>query len=398
VLACFGYGKTIKAISSLYRCDIFDDKCKTGFRDEYGNRVYPSSEFDGTKYEKIVVTPGIAPHNKLVKNSLDKVISDYDLIKTPTPFSIWVSGTNGKTTTTQMINHLLPNSISGGNIGTPVTLLDRSSDFWVIESSSFTLFYTKYASPNIYALLPISDDHLSWHGSFKEYEYSKLKPLTLMSENSTAIIPSKYRDFKTKAKKILYKDSSDLARKFDIDIEKIEFKEPFLLDALIALAVSSLTTEDINYSKLNEFRVDKYKLEEFRDSRDRVWINDSKATNIDATIQAIKHINRDKTIFLILGGDDKGANLTPLFELLKEFENLTIFAIGRNRLRLLSLAKEFNINYYIYEHLSNAIKKIDTLHTINSTAILSPAAASLDQFKSYQDRGEIFSKLVLSLK
>ena len=107
------------------------------------------------------------------------------------PFSIWISGTNGKTTTTQMLTHLLEKrgAVSGGNIGTPLADLDTEASIWVLESSSFTLHHTHLASPDIYLLLPITPDHLDWHGTPEQYEADKLKPLLTMKEGELALVP-----------------------------------------------------------------------------------------------------------------------------------------------------------------------------------------------------------------
>ena len=157
------------------------------------------NQYDLNSNEYTVVSPGIPPYNNMVLNSKN-LISDYDLFASSIPFSIWISGTNGKTTTTQMCQHLLKEygSIYGGNIGVPLSHLDEKAPIWILETSSFTLHYTNKAKPNIYILLPISEDHITWHGSFEEYKNAKLKPLSLMNENDIAIIPAEFKDFKTK--------------------------------------------------------------------------------------------------------------------------------------------------------------------------------------------------------
>ncbi len=91
-----------------------------------------------------------------------------------------------KTTTTQMIAHLFSdkNAKDGGNIGIPLVDIPKSK-IWILESSSFTLHYTKIATPDIYLLLPIKPDHISWHGGFEEYKRAKLSPIARMKEGST---------------------------------------------------------------------------------------------------------------------------------------------------------------------------------------------------------------------
>ena len=124
--------------------------------------------------------------------------------------------------------------------------------------------------------------------------------------------------------------------------------------------------------------------------KNRLWIDDSKATNVDATINALKSF-KDKEIHLILGGDDKGANLNPLFDDLINY-NITIYAIGSNENKIIDLAKSKNIESFSMKTLNNAVKEIDTKLHSKALGILSPAAASLDQFTSYKHRGEEFKK------
>ena len=366
-------------------------------KDKFPNAtLYDDKDFENydlQSEELTVVSPGIPPYNNMVLNSKN-VVSDYDLFEDIIPFSIWISGTNGKTTTTQMCQHLLKeyNSVCGGNIGIPLSSMDEKAPIWILETSSFTLHYTNKSKPNIYLLLPISEDHITWHGSFKEYQDAKLKPLTLMNENEIAIIPEEFKDIKTNAQVITYKNSDDLCEYFKIDKSKIKFKEPFLLDAILAMCVQKIVFDEINYDLINEFIIDKHKVEEFKDKKNRLWIDDSKATNVDATINAlVPYINND--IHIILGGDDKGANLKPLFENIKDLD-IYVYAIGSNTNKIVDYCNEYKIKVESCTYLNIAVEKMDKNLTINSVGILSPAAASLDQFKSYAHRGDEFKNLV----
>lgn len=369
-------------------------------RDKFPNAIlYDDKDFelyDKNSNKKTIVSPGIPPYNEMIKNA-NNIQSDYDLFNDLMPFSIWISGTNGKTTTTQMCQHILSNynSLCGGNIGTPVSKLCPKASIWILETSSFTLHYTNIASPNLYLLLPISEDHITWHGSFEEYENAKLKPISLMQEGEIAIIPEKYKNYKTDAYKITYKNSIDLCNKFGINKDKLKFKEPFLLDALLALCAKKIIFDEIDYERINTFTIDEHKLEEFVDNKNRIWVNDSKATNVDATINALIPY-KEMNIHLILGGDDKGANLIPLFENIQNLD-IVVYAIGSNSKRIENFCKKNNIKIISCEKIKNAVSKIDSNLKENSIGILSPAAASLDQFKSYAQRGKEFKKLVLNL-
>ncbi len=361
--------------------------------------LYDDSDFDQydlNSNELTVVSPGIPPYNEMVLSSKN-IVSDYDLFENIIPFSIWISGTNGKTTTTQMCQELLKqyNSVCGGNIGIPLSLMNEKAPIWILETSSFTLHYTNKVKPNIYILLPISEDHITWHGSFKEYRDAKLKPLSMMNENDIAILPFEFKDVKTDAHLITYKNSDDLCEYFNFDKSKINFKEPFLLDAVLAMSTLKIIFDETNYDLINNYKVDKHKVEEFKDKKNRLWIDDSKATNVDATINALVSYDK-KNIHIILGGDDKGANLTPLFENIRNLD-ITVYAIGSNTSKIVDFCKEFSIKVKECTYLNIAVEQIDENLSQNSVAILSPAAASLDQFKSYSHRGEEFKNLVNNL-
>lgn len=381
-LRILGRGLTAQAIKNKFPDALmYDDSNK--------------DEYDIHKDTLTVVSPGIPPSNYLVQNTKN-LISDYDLFldKENIPFSIWISGTNGKTTTTQMCQQILGKYKSefGGNIGTPLASLNLNSKIWILETSSFTLHYTSRVNPNLYVLLPISEDHISWHGSFEEYKKSKLKPLDNMSDGEIAIIPKEFENYETRAKKIVYNSSDDLCKIFNINKSKIKFKEPFLLDAILSLCCSVILFDEIDYDLINSFEIDEHKVEEVYDKKNRLWINDSKATNVDATICALESY-KNKKIYLILGGDDKGANLIPLFENLKSY-TIEIFSIGVNCEKLLELSSEYDFINIVCENLEKAVSEISLKHDENSVAMLSPAASSLDQFNSYKERGNQFKNLI----
>ncbi len=393
----FGYGKTTKAIAKAFGpCTFYDDNVNKPFTDDDGNRLKPSSEFDPRYSTLEIPSPGIPPEHLLIKRA-NNLQSEYDFFAEEMPFSIWLSGTNGKTTTTQMMEHLLRDkgAVAGGNIGVPLAELSTDDPIWILETSSFTLHYTNKARPNIFVLLPISPDHLSWHGSYEEYVNAKLKPLQWMQEGEAIILPREFADRKTDGFVIPYDTTEDLAEYFGFDLSRIKFKGAFLMDAVIAMGIDKILYDRANYEQINTFVLDPHRQEELYDAQNRLWVNDTKATNIDATVAALQRY-KDKPLHLILGGDDKGVELTPLFDLLKTL-NVTLYTIGSNETRLNQLAKAFNIPFHPSSILDNAIRSIDVNHDLNSVALLSPAAASLDQFPSYAARGDQFKKTILSL-
>ncbi len=409
----FGYGLTTKAIAKKLGggCTFFDDNVKEPYTDEHGNKLFPSHLFDPEKSTLEVTTPSLKPNHPLIQ-SAKHLLSEYDYflgnnssLLTPhsslerqKPFTIWISGTNGKTTTTQMLTHLLEKrgAVSGGNIGTPLAELSTDAPIWVLESSSFTLHHTHTASPDIYLLLPITPDHLDWHDTAEQYEADKLKPLLTMKEGELALVPKGLNLPKTDAYVVEYDSNAFVAEYFKLESEKLRFKAAFLQDALLALAVTKVLFDEADYALMNAFTLDAHRQEELRDAQHRLWINDSKATNLDATIQAVKGY-ADKKIHLILGGDDKGVDLSPLFELIKPLD-LTLYTIGANSDKLLHLSKAYNIHAVESKTIDVAIDKISHVLDEHSVALLSPAAASFDQFKSYKHRGETFKELIKDLK
>jgi len=395
----FGYGITTKAIAKKVggSCTFYDDNVKKPYIDEDKNQILPSSLFDPNSSELEVTTPSLPPTHPLI-NSAKHLLSEYDYFAKKMPFSIWISGTNGKTTTTQMLQHLLEKrgSVAGGNIGTPLAELDPQAPIWILESSSFTLHHTNIASPNIYLLLPITPDHLDWHGTPEQYESDKLKPLLTMKEGEMALVPKGLTLPQTNAFVVEYDSAQFLENYFEIDSSKIRFKAAFLEDALLALAVTKTLFDEIDYEKINNFTLDNHRQEETKDSLGRLWVNDSKATNLDAAIQAIKTYD-DRFIHLIVGGNDKGADLTPLFKLMAT-KQLHLYTIGANSKKLALLAKKYGVEFTSSQTLENAINTIATNRNQNDVALLSPAAASFDQFNSYKHRGEEFFRFVKKIK
>ena len=407
-ISLFGYGKTTRAIAEkIGPCTFYDDHVTVPHRDERGNLLAPPSMFDPGRSDLEIPSPGFPPNHPLIQ-SARHLISEYDLFLSGSgnresgngdrkvPYTIWISGTNGKTTTTQMVTHLLRErgAVSGGNIGTPLAALDPEAPIWVLETSSFTLHYTKHAKPDLYLLLPVTPDHLSWHGGEAGYIADKLKPLGSMREGEAVILPGQFASEPTEGFKIPYETTEDIAGYFGIDTEKIAFEGAFLLDAVLALGVSKILFDEIDYERINAFRLDPHRQERVVDRFGRLWINDTKATNIDATIQALKPW-QERKIHLILGGDDKGVDLTPLFEELRKYD-VHLYAIGSNREKIAALAKEYRLACDVTETLEKAVETMAKRHDGKSVALLSPAAASLDQFASYAERGDIFKKIISS--
>lgn len=390
-ISLFGYGATMRALSARVRCTIYDDKFTTDSTDEYGNALRPSAAFEPNNSDIEIPSPGIPPSHPLIMRAKN-LWSEYDYFAPIMPKSVWISGTNGKTTTTEMTQLLFANkgAVMGGNVGIPLAKLDSNAPLWILETSSFTLHYTRRAAPQLYILLAIEDDHISWHQSFEAYREAKLSPLLRMQDDCVALLPKSLLPFVPKhcCKVIGYENSTHLAQLFHIDTARVPFSEPFLQDALLALAAAKILGNTLPYELLASYRIGAHRQQKALDKRGRLWVNDSKATNIDATLKALQNY-KDKKIHLILGGDDKGTNLLPLFEALRGYD-VCIYAIGSNEQRLCTFAAQAQIPCVACGELQNAVESIDKSLQTNEVALLSPAAASLDQFSSYAQRGKMF--------
>ncbi len=421
-LSFFGYGKTTRAIATRLGegFDFYDDRCEKPWTDDAGNRIHPSEAFDPDQSLMEILTPSIRPDSPLLAQAKNPV-SEYDLFLgrqwmdsfsdddrrylpssifhlPSAPRTVWISGTNGKTTTTQMLTWLLEphGAVSGGNIGTPLAELDPEAPLWILETSSYTLHHTREASPDLYILLPITPDHIDWHGNAESYSADKLSPLLRMREGEPALIPADLEPPESFAWIISYDSDNSLANYFDIDASALRYRAGFRLDALLALAAGRILFDEVDIGRLNAFGLDRHRQEEITDAQGRLWVNDSKATNLDATLQALEAY-RDRPIHLIAGGDDKGVDMTPLIERLARLD-ATLYTMGSNSERLSRLAREYGVPVRTFQELDEAMQAVAESLREGEVALLSPAASSLDQFPSYAVRGDHFVEFVRRLR
>ncbi|WP_104695180.1 UDP-N-acetylmuramoyl-L-alanine--D-glutamate ligase [Helicobacter salomonis] len=409
MISLLGYGRTNKAFAAYFHrhgmsCTIYDDNVHTPATTPHNQPLLPSATFDPARSSVEIVSPGIPPHHPLVLAS-QHLVSEYDYvaqIRRPA-CTLFVSGTNGKTTTTEMLGLLCEpfEAQVGGNIGVPLINLD--APIWILESSSFSLHYTQHYAPDFYILLPLAQDHLNWHGTYEHYVRAKLKPLGLMRGGSPAFLQAclqthplvrmalKRSDAPTL---IFYENSTHLAQQMGLELAKVRFEEPFLLDALLALSATKLAFNTIDYDRLNSYALQPHRLEVFQDAQARTWVNDSKATNVDATLKALARFAH-RYVHLIVGGDSKQMDLTPLFETLAHMQ-VQIYTIGTSAALMSEMAKKYGVNALHCGDLASAVHAIKASLKRDQIALLSPSAASLDQFSSYQERGDLFKKWVLA--
>ena len=318
--------------------------------------------------------------------------------------SIVVTGTNGKSTTCKLIQHILKtNTLDaqlGGNIGRPILDLKiKRKSIVIIEASSFQLAYTKFIKPTFAAILNITNDHLDWHKTIANYENSKFKVFSKQDSNDTAILSNKklIRLFKKKnflsQLKIIEKNSLKNKIKKKITNNYL-ISEPNLENLIFAYQISKLfkIKEKIFLRAVNNFKGLPHRHEIFLKKNKITFINDSKATSFESTKHALKN---NKNIFWIFGGLPK----------IKDNFNLT--GISSNIIKSFIIGKKTsyfknqvfkNIKYKISFNLKNAIKDVfkELLLTKNNKIIvlLSPASASYDQFNNFAERGNQFKKII----
>ena len=360
------------------------------------------------KVDYIILSPGISLQNTKYKKHLikykKKIITDIDLLYLSKKInfkSIVVTGTNGKSTTCKIIAHLLKknkfNVEIGGNIGTPVLNLKiKKNIYLVIEASSFQLSHSKFIHPNYAILLNITNDHLDWHGSMPHYVNSKLKIFNFQTTNDLALINNKFKNqfkkkrylsklinLKTKIyKKIRNKINNDYL-KSNINDENMNFV--YTLSKFLKISDKSFITS------MNSFVGLPHRYEIFLKKKNIIFINDSKATSFESSKFALAS---SKNIYWILGGLPKIKDKINLKDIKKNI--IKSYIIGKN---INFFKKQLNnkINYITTHNLKNSIIKIlqdiKLFKKENNIILLSPSAASFDQFKNFENRGTEFKKL-----
>jgi len=352
----------------------------------------------------IVLSPGISLiKNKKLNKFKKKIITDIDLfyLTKKNLKTIVVTGTNGKSTTCKLLTHLLQkNKLKSslvGNIGTPILNVKyNKNNYVVIEASSFQLSHSKFIYPDYAFFLNFSNDHLNWHGSKDAYLASKLKIFQLQKKKNIAIINKKLKKNFIK-KKFL----SKLVIPKNKDYEKIKLKinNKYLTSNINDENVSFVYTfakllkisEKSFISAMNAFRGLPHRFEFFLKKRNITFINDSKATSFTASKLALSGI---ENIYWILGGLPKKGDKIKLGKLKKNI--IKCYLIGKNINFFKNQIKNI-INFSVTRDLKNSIieifNDIKLQKKSKKVILLSPAAASFDQFKNFEKRGEKFKIL-----
>ena len=393
-----------------------------GVKVEYGSH---SDKFiDGASF--VVTSPGIPPKSEIFKRIKERnipVISEIEFAyqNVDTPFVV-ITGTNGKTTTTSLVSHILSEDFTApvcGNIGVPPTsLTEDETDFLVCEVSSFQAEFTEQFKPYISCWTNFTPDHIDWHNGLENYFKAKAKMFLGKQSPNYVILNAKDEKLlefskQCKKSKVFLFDTENYPNASYIKENAIWYKEDNVEEKIIELkdcplvghhnyqnimcGVISAKLCDMENEAIKEriksFKAPEHRLEKVREMDGIVFYNDSKATNPEASIVAIDSFN-NTDVALILGGRDKNTDLTEMCDSINKHVK-TVLLIGEATERFEENLKKNGFSNIIKE--DSLESAIDTAISLKpEVVLLSPACASFDMFNSYEHRGEVFKEYVLS--
>ena len=413
-LTGYSAAKTLKKLGAKILC--WDDNEK--IRKKIKNLNFPINKFwlKQNLVDNIVISPGININKCKIRNYLrknfNKIITDLDLFfdLNKSHLIISITGTNGKSTTCKIIEKILKtakyNVKTVGNIGNPILSLSKTKKKYVfiLEVSSYQLQYSQLFCSKHAAILNISPDHLERHKNIKNYirvksriffaqnssDYSYINSANKYSKSIKNIF--KNRKIKSKLVPIGKPSYKSLIKK--INNKYFESKGNIENMAFAYRIAKNLKIKDkIIIKGLNKFKGLPHRQEIVFSNKKLLCINDSKATSFDASLQSLSNYNQ---IYWIVGGLPKHKDYFYLKKVKKRI--VKAYIIGKNILFFKKQIKK-NFPFSISNNMQNAVNNIykDLKSNKNSkqTILLSPAAASFDQFNNFENRGNYFKKLVI---
>ena len=422
---------TVKTLSKLgYEVYTFDkNKEKVDQLKGYDYSPISLLNIGEINYKYVVKSPGIKPSDDILQKLEKKyeIISDIELSYRifPKKKILAVTGTNGKTSTTSMITHILNESgvkaISVGNIGEGILWQMYNNDaVFVEELSSFQLKNTFDFHPHIASILNITEDHLDWHKDFDDYINSKLniaknqtnKDYIVINKNDeilqknierfqgqiyefSSVGPVK-RGLYLKNNKIYYIDEIENYELLDTSDLRIIGNHNYenLMAAMLEAYLFGIDFEKIIEASKTFVSIE-HRLE-FVDEINGVKIyNDSKATNVDSAVKAIKSFANP--MIIIAGGYDKKIDYS---DYVKEFKNngKLMVIMGDTKTQIKNLCEDYGVKYILADDMDDAVKKAIDNAKSNDTILLSPASASWDMYPSYEVRGKDFKEKIEKYK
>jgi UDP-N-acetylmuramoylalanine--D-glutamate ligase len=378
-----------------------------------------AADEDASPYQMAVVSPGIDPASRLARNFASRkinIIGELELgwqsCETPV---IAVTGTNGKTTTTellaQMLNACGQRTIACGNIGKPLSEVAREKkpfDVLTVEVSSFQLETIQTFRPSISLWLNFAPDHLDRYRSVADYRAAKLRIFENQTVDDVAVVNAIEKIPGIRSHTITFSAYSDQADfrlsegtiicggQAVLRLSETKLRGSHNIENLMATLAAGMT-RGLSFTEmvppLSKYEPQPHRCEFVREVAGVSYINDSKATNIDALEKALRA--QTKPIILIAGGKDKGFTFDPLRSLVKEKVRSTIL-IGE---MAESIRHSWNgaAKSEIANSLADAVERAHTIAKAGEVVLFSPGTSSFDMFKSYADRGDQFRALVQAL-
>lgn len=432
------YGLGVTGISSVKSLDklgyevLTYDKNKENIKELEGYKYSPISDsrISDLKVDFVIKSPGIKPSDpvvqKLARNN--EIISDIEASERlfPSKEKIAITGTNGKTSTTSMVAHILnecgKKAYAVGNIGEGILWqMHEKEGVFVEELSSFQLHDTNRYHPHIGAILNIKEDHIDWHGSFDDYINSKLKLGQNQNErdylvlNAEDEISQKHKkDFKAQiyefssqnmVSKGLFLDGniicfvnggSTIAEILDVRELSVIGRHNYenVMAAILLTYLYGLDLSEI-IKAIKTFKAISHRLEYVKTLSEVDFYNDSKGTNVDSSVKAIESF--EKPIIIIAGGYDKNIDYTDFVKAFKK-NGKTMVLMGATKYKLKDLCEKYTIEYVLVEDMDQAIKTAYEKSKPGDVVLLSPASASWDMYKSYEIRGNEFKDIVMRLE
>ena len=406
-------------------CDvtIFSDNKIEADLTKYKFKVYEDGLSKLVGFDIIFRSPGCLPTRPEIEAEIKRgayVTTEVAEVLKLTPSRvIGITGSDGKTTTTTLIDLVLRSSgyktFLGGNIGTPLftKIKDmRKTDIVVLEMSSFQLMDMDI-SPDIAVITNITPNHLDKHKDMDEYIQAKCNifryPGSLLVINDDNEITKKFksnreiryfsRTHKTNAfyvkDKAIYHDDKLILKQADIHIRGIHNLENI---CTVLSATCDLIDMDKAINAIKEFKGVEHRLEFVREINHVKWYNDSVSSSPTRTIAGLN--SYDEKIVLIAGGYDKNLDYKPIAKpILEHVSKLILFGATKNKIyeAVNSLKKDELIEIYILDTLEEVVAKAKEVAVPGEVVLFSPASASFDMFKNFADRGEKFKNLVNKL-
>mgnify|MGYP001323628570 CR=1 FL=1 len=414
----YGMGKTgissynfLKKKNKIYLYDDDEKIVKRKFKKSFLN----IKKISKITFDFIVISPGININKCNLKNYLKKnskkIVTDLDVFYSHYSKNkiITITGTNGKSTTAKILNLILKNhkkdSRLCGNIGNPILLEKKISKktIFVIEASSYQIDYSKLFKTNYAIILNISPDHLERHGSINNYVEAKFKLVKKQSKNDFAFlnIKNKYlkeKIIKNKVLSTIIKVNLKVIQNF---IKKV--KNPYFLTlgnqenlSFIFSVGKKLNLQNKKILRIvNNFKGLKYRQEIIYKNNRITIINDSKSTSFSSSINVLKSLNK---VFWLVGGMSKLGDKFNLKK--KECNNIKAYIYGKKNDFFVKQLKN-KLSYLSFKDLKSAVKQVlldAHSGTLHKTILFSPAAASFDSFRNFEERGQYFNYLLKKYK